>query len=50
MANILYAIAVALLIIWAIAHFGYHSEGIINVLIVFALIAIMVRVLLKQKA
>ncbi len=46
MGNLLYLIAVILVIIWAISFFGgYASGGIIHVLLVIAIIAILLRVI-----
>jgi len=43
--NILYTIAVVLIIIWAIGFLGYNSGGIIHILLVIAVIAILLRVI-----
>ncbi len=45
MGNLLYLIAVILIIAWAIGYFGYNSGGIIHVLLVIAIIAILLRVI-----
>jgi len=46
MGNLLYIIAVVLVIIWAISFFGgYASGGIIHILLVIAIIAILLRVI-----
>ncbi|MFD2968681.1 lmo0937 family membrane protein [Sphingobacterium bambusae] len=46
MGNILYLVAVILVIIWAVSFFGgYASGGIIHVLLVIAIIAILLRVI-----
>ena len=45
MSNLLYTVAVILIIIWAIGFFGYHTGGIIHVLLVIAIIAILLRVI-----
>jgi hypothetical protein len=45
MGNLLYVIAVILVIIWAIGFFGYHSGGIIHVLLVIAIIAFLLKVI-----
>jgi hypothetical protein len=45
MGNLLYAIAVILLVIWAIGFFAYSAGGIIHVLLVIAIIAIIFRVI-----
>lgn len=45
MGGLLYIIAVILIIAWAIGYFGYHSGGLIHVLLVIAIIAILLRVI-----
>ena len=44
MGNILYIIAVVLLIAWAIGYFGYATGGIIHVLLIVALIALIIQI------
>ena len=45
MGNILYTIAVILVIFWAIGFLGYNIGGIIHILLVIALISIILRVI-----
>lgn len=45
MGNLLYIIAVILIIGWAVGFIGYSAGGIIHVLLVIALIAILFRVI-----
>lgn len=46
MGNLLYVIAVVLVLIWAISFFGgYYTGGIIHTLIVIAIIAIVLGVI-----
>jgi hypothetical protein len=45
MGNLLYAIAVILIIVWAIGFFAYSAGGIIHVLLVIAVIAIIFRII-----
>lgn len=46
MGNLLYLIAVILVIVWAISFFGgYYTGGIIHTLLVIAVIAIILRVI-----
>lgn len=45
MSNLLYTVAVILIIFWAIGYFGYHTGGIIHMLLVIAIIAILLRVI-----
>jgi uncharacterized membrane protein len=45
MGNLLYLIAVILVIAWAIGFFGYHASGIIHVLLVIAVIALLLKVI-----
>ena len=45
MGNLLYLLAVILLIGWAIGVFAYSAAGLIHILLVLALIAILFRVI-----
>jgi Family of unknown function (DUF5670) len=45
MGNLLYILAVILLIAWAIGYFGYGTGGIIHILLVIAIIAVILRVI-----
>jgi hypothetical protein len=45
MGNILYAIAVILIIFWAIGFFAYSAGSIIHVLLVIAVVAVLLRVI-----
>lgn len=45
MGNLLYIIAVILIIFWAVGFIGYSAGGIIHVLLVIALIAIILRII-----
>jgi hypothetical protein len=45
MGNLLYIVAVILIIAWAIGFIGYSAGGLIHVLLVIAVIAILVRVI-----
>ena len=45
MGNLLYAVAVILIIIWAIGFIGFHSGGLIHLLLVIAVIVILLRVI-----
>jgi hypothetical protein len=45
MGNLLYVVAVILIIAWAIGVVGYGTGGIIHILLVIALIAIIIRVI-----
>ncbi len=45
MGNLLYILAVILIIAWAIGFIGYSAGGLIHVLLVIAVIAIIVRVI-----
>ncbi len=45
MGNLLYVIAVILIIGWAIGFLGYHAGGLIHILLVIAIIAILLKVI-----
>ena len=49
MNNLLYAIAIVLIIAWAIGLFAYSAGGIIHILLVIAIIAIILRVIQGKK-
>jgi hypothetical protein len=49
MGNLLYTLAVILLIIWAVGFLGFHAGGIIHVLLVIAVIAVLLRVIQGKK-
>ena len=49
MGNLLYIIAVVLIIAWLIGFLGFHAGGIIHVLLVIAVIAVLLRVISGQK-
>lgn len=50
MGNLLYLIAVIIIIIWAVGFFAYSAGGIIHILLVIALIAIILRIIQGRKA
>lgn len=45
MGNLLYTVAVILIILWLIGMVGFHIGGFIHILLVIAIIAILVRVI-----
>jgi tryptophan-rich sensory protein len=45
MGNLLYIIAVILVIAWAVGFLGYHASGIIHILLVIAIIAVLLKVI-----
>lgn len=45
MGNLLYVIAVILVIAWLIGLVGFHAGGIIHVLLVIAIIAVLLRII-----
>ncbi len=49
MGNLLYVIAVVLIIAWLIGLVGFHAGGIIHILIVIAIIAVILRVIQGRK-
>lgn len=49
MSNLLYTIAVILIIFWAIGFFAYSAGSIIHVLLVIAVIAILLRLIQGKK-
>jgi hypothetical protein len=49
MGNLLYVVAVVLIIAWAIGFVGFHVGGIIHVLLVIAIIAVLLRIISGKK-
>ncbi len=49
MGNLLYFIAVILVISWAIGFFGYSAGGVIHILLVIALVAFLLRVIRGER-
>lgn len=49
MGNLLYLVAVILIIMWAIGFFAYSAGSIIHVLLVIAIIAILLRVISGER-
>lgn len=45
MGNILYTVAVVLIILWAIGFLGFHAGGLIHILLIIAAIAILLRII-----
>ena len=45
MNNLLYIVAVVLIIAWAVGFVGFHAGGLIHILLIIAVIAILVRVI-----
>jgi hypothetical protein len=45
MGNVLYVIAVILVIAWAIGFLGYHAGGMIHILLVIAIIVVLLKVI-----
>ena len=49
MGNLLYIIAVILIIAWLVGFVGYSSGGLIHLLLVIAVVVILIRVLQGKK-
>lgn len=45
MGNLLYTIAIVLVIIWAVGFLGFNLGGLIHLLLVLAIIAVLVRII-----
>jgi hypothetical protein len=45
MGNLLYLIAVVLIIAWAVGFFAYNAGGIIHILLVVAVISVLLRLI-----
>jgi len=49
MGNLLHTVALILIVIWAIGFLGFHTGGIIHVLLVIAVIAVLLRLIKGDK-
>jgi hypothetical protein len=49
MSNLLYTVAVILIILWAIGFFAYNLGSVIHILLVIAIIAILLRLIQGKK-
>lgn len=49
MSNLLYTVAVILIIFWAIGFFAYSAGSVIHILLVIAIIAILLRLIQGKK-
>jgi len=49
MGNLLYTLAVILIIIWAIGFLGFHAGGIIHILLVIAVVVVLLRLIQGRK-
>ncbi len=49
MGNLLYLVAVILIIAWAIGFVGYSAGGLIHILLVIAVIVILLRIIQGRK-
>jgi hypothetical protein len=49
MGNLLYVVAVVLIVAWAIGFVGFHVGGIIHILLVIAIIAVLLRIISGRK-
>lgn len=49
MGNLLYFVAVVLIILWAVGFIGYSAGGLIHILLVIALIAVLFRIIQGRK-
>jgi hypothetical protein len=48
MGNLLYVVAVVLVIIWAIGFFGYAAGGIIHLLLVIAIVVFLLKFIRRE--
>jgi len=49
MGNLLYVIAVFLIIIWAVGFFAFNAYWLIHILLIVALVAVLLRVIRGEK-
>ena len=50
MSNLLYLVAVILIIVWATGFFAFHLGSIIHVLLIIAVIAVLLRIIRGKDA
>jgi hypothetical protein len=50
MGNLLYIIAVILIIAWAIGYLGYNAGGLLHILLVIAVVAVLLRLIRGSRA
>ncbi len=50
MNNLLYNVAVVLIILWAVGFFAYNAGNIIHILLVLAVISVLLRIIQGRKA
>ena len=48
MGNLLYLVAVVLIIIWAIGFFGYAAGGLIHILLVIAVVVLLLKFIKRE--
>lgn len=49
MSNLLYTVAIILIILWAIGFFAYSAGGMIHILLVIAVVAVLLRLIQGKK-
>lgn len=49
MGNLLYTIAIILVIVWAIGLFGFQIGGLIHILLIIAVVAVILRIIKGNK-
>ncbi|MCC6372387.1 MAG: lmo0937 family membrane protein [Bacteroidia bacterium] len=49
MGNILYTVAILLIVLWAIGYLGYNAGGLIHILLVIAIVAVLLRLIQGRK-
>ena len=50
MSNLLYTVAVILIIFWALGFFAFHAGSVIHILLVIAVVSILLRVIRGSNA
>ena len=50
MGNLIYIVAVILVIAWAVGFIGYSAGGLIHILLVIAIVAVLLRLIRGQRA
>lgn len=50
MNNLLYILAVVLVVAWLIGYFGFHAGSLIHILLVIAVVSVLLRVIRGDRA
>lgn len=49
MSNLLYIIAITMVVLWAVGYFGFHLGELIHILLAIAIISVLIRIIRGNK-